>query len=214
MRILTGTIRWIIRTAVLLGLLFAAGFVAFTSAIAPDHLPDGRNADGIVALTGGKARIGEAVRLLSAGRGKRMLITGVNPKTTSEQLQLLLPQGRDLFNCCIDLGREAEDTAGNAKETRDWVELHEFGSLIVVTSSYHMPRTLVELERLMPDAEIVPHAVVPSSFRAPNWWANRNVLRLIFSEYVKYLPALARLMATRAGFDIQAAGAFPSPRPA
>ena len=188
MTLLLTTIRWIIRAGVLMGILFAAGFVIFAGMTSPDHAPDGKNADGIVALTGGKARIGEAVKLLSFGRGKRMLITGVNPKTTSEQLELLLPQGRELFKCCIDLGRRAEDTTGNAVETRDWVDLHQFKSLIVVTSSYHMPRTLVELARFIPDAEIVPHAVVPRSFQTSTWWSDRDVLRLLFSEYVKYLP--------------------------
>lgn len=213
MRLLITTIRWIIRAGVLSCILFAAGFVVFASMISPDHAPDGKNADGIVALTGGKARIGEAVKLLSVGRGKRMLITGVNPKTTSEQLELLLPQGRELFKCCIDLGRQAEDTTGNAIETRDWVNLHQFKSLIVVTSSYHMPRTLVELARFIPDAEIVPHAVVPRSFQTSDWWSDRDVLRLLFSEYVKFLPALARLLASQAGIDIQTASVISGFRP-
>lgn len=213
MRLLITTIRWIIRAGVLSCILFAAGFVVFASMTSPDHVPDGKNADGIVALTGGKARIGEAVKLLSVGRGKRMLITGVNPKTTSEQLELLLPQGRELFKCCIDLGRQAEDTTGNAIETRNWVNLHQFKSLIVVTSSYHMPRTLVELARFIPDAEIVPHAVVPRSFQTSAWWSDRDVLRLLFSEYVKFLPALARLLASHAGIDNQAASVISGFRP-
>ena len=42
-----------------------------------------RNADGIVVLTGGTSRVTDALELLSSGRGKRLLITGVNPGTTT-----------------------------------------------------------------------------------------------------------------------------------
>src|SRR4051794_20291528 len=40
-------------------------------------------ADGIVALTGGAERIADAITLLETGRGRRLLITGVN-QTTSD----------------------------------------------------------------------------------------------------------------------------------
>ena len=184
--------------------LLALGFFVFAGSMGPDRLPEGRGADGIVALTGGKARIGEAVKLLSDGRAKRMLITGVNPTTTSEQLRRLVPGSGELFECCIDLGRKAEDTIGNAMETRDWMALHSFKSLIVVTSSYHMPRALLELRRTVSSADIIPHAVVPGSFRDARWWTNANALKLIFSEYVKYLSALARPFAALAGIRLQA----------
>jgi uncharacterized SAM-binding protein YcdF (DUF218 family) len=201
-------IRWALRTVLLAVLLLAAGFVVFAVSIKSDRIEANGMADGIVALTGGHARIDEAVRLLSSGKAKRMLITGVNPATTSEQLSRLVPSGGELFKCCIDLGREAEDTIGNAIETRDWTELHGFKSLIVVTSSYHMPRTLLELRRVLPTVEITPHAVEPNSLRSPRWWADRHVLRLMAIEYVKYLSALARQLASRVGVPMEAGRAF------
>ncbi|RMF02419.1 MAG: YdcF family protein [Alphaproteobacteria bacterium] len=177
--------------------ILLVGFVLFLGATGPQSIPAGRKADGIVALTGGKARIGEAVKLLSRKRAKRLLITGVHPETTSRQLRKLVHGSSELFECCIDLGREARDTRGNAVETRDWARKHNYTSLIVVTSSYHMPRSLVELRRLLPDVELLPHAVVPQSFRASGWWADQRVMRLILSEYLKYLPALALLCFSR-----------------
>lgn len=194
---LARAVTWVTRGLVLAALLAAAGFVLFIHTITAERIPDGRTADAIVALTGGKARIGEAVRLLSEKRAKRLLISGVNPSTTKEHLRRLVSEGNDLFKCCIDLGRRAEDTTGNAEETRKWVEQHGFKSVIVVTSSYHMPRTLAELKRVMPGIVILPHTVEPLSFRSDDWWRDKEVLRLMMSEYVKYLPALARLYAAR-----------------
>lgn len=205
MRTLGIFVRWVVRMGLLVAILLGIGFVLFTVTVKANRTAGQEMADGIVALTGGKARIGEAVRLLSNGKAKRMLITGVYPATTSEQLERLVPASANLFSCCIDLGRKAEDTAGNATETRDWAELHEFKSLIVVTSSYHMPRALLELRNALPDVEITPHAVEPPSFRSARWWADRNVLRLISIEYAKFVSALVRQIADRVGFPIQAA---------
>lgn len=203
MRALIASIRLIVRAGMLSAILLAAGFVAFAASMERDEVPRGKKADGIVALTGGKARIGEAVRLLADGRAKRMLVTGVNPATTGDQLGRLVPRGGELFKCCIDLGRQAQDTSGNAVETRQWVERHGFRSIIVVTSSYHMPRTLIELKRVLPDTQIMPHGVEPGSFQAPDWWTNRAVLRLVASEYVKYLSALGLLLLSRVGIDLR-----------
>ena len=61
-------------------------------------------ADGIVVLTGGKSRINEGVRLLAAGKAKRLLISGVHAQTSVRQLSRLVPGAGPLFNCCIDLG--------------------------------------------------------------------------------------------------------------
>lgn len=204
MSALISLIRLAVRLVLLAGLLLAAGFIAFAVSVKSRDQAGDFRADGIVALTGGKARIAEAAKLLARGRARRMLITGVNPATTKEQLRPLVPEGRELFECCIDLGREAENTTGNAMETREWAQTHGFRSLIIVTSSYHMPRTLLELRHAMPGLELAPHAVEPDSFRSEQWWRNRAVMRLMLSEYVKYLSALARNLADRAGLPLEA----------
>lgn len=188
---------WAIRAIILVSILITGGFAFFLVATTPQSVPEKRTADGIVALTGGKARIGEAVKLLAGKKAERMLISGVHPDTTSGQLRRLVPHSATLFECCIDLGRQAQDTTGNALETRDWVRKHKYTSIIVVTSSYHMPRALVELRRLLPGVDMVPHTVVPESFNSARWWADDTVMRLIVSEYIKYLPALARFCMTR-----------------
>ena len=182
--------------AVLAGVLFASGFVLFIGSIQRDTRAP-QAAEGIVALTGGKARIGKAVELLANGQAKRLLISGVNPSTRARELQRLVPRGAEFFPCCVDLGRAALDTRGNAVETSAWAAKHDFSSLIVVTSAYHMPRTLVEFAWAMPQVQLIPYAVSAPSLRIDRWWTHQGTRRLLFFEYVKYLNTLARYGGAR-----------------
>lgn len=190
-------IRFVARTAALVLALFLIGFVLFADSIKSESALGERTADGIVVPTGGKARISEAVRLLTDGKAKRLLITGVYATTTKENLRQLVDGDAALFECCVDVDRRALNTSDNAIETRRWARKQGYETLIVVTSGYHMPRVLVELERAMPKATVIPHPVVARDFDADHWWHSGKTLRVLFREYVKYLPALARLEATR-----------------
>jgi uncharacterized SAM-binding protein YcdF (DUF218 family) len=176
--------------------LLAFGFVLFATAVMREPAAQSVRADGIVVLTGGQTRIAEGARLLEEGRGKRLLISGVNPTISRESLQRLSGLGEDRFDCCVDLDNAA-DTIGNATETRKWADAQHYDRLIVVTASYHMPRSLAELARAMPDKELIPHPVVPKDLRRTAWWLDRTVTRLLISEYVKFIPAAARLAAAR-----------------
>jgi uncharacterized SAM-binding protein YcdF (DUF218 family) len=171
----------------------AGGFVFFVNIIdseEPAALPP---ADGVVALTGGSERVNEAVELLAKGRARRLLITGVNQQTSRREIARLMPSFQQLFDCCIDLGREALNTAGNADETRRWVEAKDIRStLIVVTSNYHMPRALVELRSALPKLELIPYPVVSERLRNSDWRSDQQVARLLAVEYVKFLAALVR----------------------
>jgi len=153
-------------------------------------------ADGIAVLTGGVSRIDEAMKLLANGKAKRVLITGVNRTTTKEELKKLASQGGQYFACCVDIDKEARNTIDNATETAEWVALHQYGSVIVVTSNYHMPRALAELGRVMPGVSLVPYPVVDNNVHVARWWTYPGTTRLLLSEYLKYLPALGRLGAT------------------
>jgi len=185
-------LRSLLLASTLLIALLAIGFVVFASSIERAQNHSNAKADGIVVLTGGEARIDQAVNLLSERRAKRLLISGVHPSTTSGQLRRRYPKAAPLFECCIDLDKRALNTSGNADETQAWAKRQKFNSLIVVTSSYHMPRTLLELRRAMPIVELIPYAVVPRNMNISNWWTDSETTRLLFVEYVKLIPALAR----------------------
>lgn len=176
---------------------FIFGFVVFASVTTREAAAPIEAADAIVVLTGGQQRIDEAVRLLSEGKARRLLISGVDPRISREDARRLTGLDHRLFDCCVDVGYGARDTSGNADETRDWVGPWGFSSLIVVTASYHMPRSLIELGRTLPTVRLIPHPVVPNSFRTEPWWRHVDGARILGSEYVKYLVSAVRFAAAR-----------------
>lgn len=194
---LAGFARWIgflTMTAGIVGvLLLAGGFCWFALHIPGEESLLGRKADGIVVLTGAASRIPDAIELLAADRGKRLLITGVHRATSATEIARLTPLYAKFFACCIDLDRSALNTFGNALETRRWARQHNFNSLIVVTSNWHMPRALVEIAHQLPDAELIPYPVVSERAKTESWWSNGDTARLLVGEYLKYLFALTRM---------------------
>jgi uncharacterized SAM-binding protein YcdF (DUF218 family) len=174
-------------------LVAALGFVSFADGLPRSEPRVAAPADGIVVLTGGASRIVDAVELLAAGRGKRLLISGVNPSTTPDELTRINPEFERLLNCCIDLGHQATNTIGNAVETGRWVRERNFRSIIVVTSGWHMPRALIEIENELPDVTLVPYPVVSERMREDAWWSDAPTIRLLLIEYVKYLASFVRV---------------------
>ncbi len=177
--------------------VFFIGFLVFADMVQKAPQADPARAEAIVVLTGGEARIPEALKLLQRGYAKRLLISGVNPSTTKLELIRLNPDNASLFKCCVDLDRNAVNTVSNAEETARWARDAGFASLIVVTSSYHMPRSLIELRRELPDVELIPYSVHSSSVDMERWWEHPLSLRILISEYLKLFPSLVRLAAAR-----------------
>jgi len=183
--------RWAIGLAGAAVWLLVFGFVIFATVVMREAAPITQRADGIVVLTGGDQRIVEGARLLGEGRGERLLISGVNPRTPREDVKKVSGRAPNRFDCCVDLGY-AVNTISNADETRSWAAARRYDSLIVVTSSYHMPRTLIELERALPTTELIPYPVMPRHFRPDAWWLDTSTTRVLLGEYIKFLPAVAR----------------------
>jgi uncharacterized SAM-binding protein YcdF (DUF218 family) len=180
----------------------AVGFVAFLSQLRGVETRPARNADGIVVLTGGSSRVSDAMELLAGGYGKRLLISGVHPTNAASDISRSLPDNHSLLGCCVDLDRSAINTRSNAAETRRWARERGFTSLIVVTSNYHMPRAIVELSHAMPDITLVPFVVVGDRWRDEPWWTSGATLRLLLSEYVKYLAAEVRVRLEDVGIEV------------
>jgi uncharacterized SAM-binding protein YcdF (DUF218 family) len=193
-----GGVRLIFDGLLFLMVLFFIGFAVFASGIDREPRETLRSADGITVLTGGADRIDQAMKLLAQGKAKRVLITGVYRATTKEELKQLASQGDQYFACCVDIDKEARNTIDNATETAEWVAQRQFHSVIVVTSNYHMPRALAELGRAMPTVVLITYPVIDKNVHLDHWWTYPGTTKLLMSEYLKYLPALGRLGATRA----------------
>lgn len=198
-----GLVRALIVTALAIAFFGAAlGFVGFLSQLRVAELKPSSNADGIVVLTGGSSRVSDAVELLAKGYGKRLLISGVHPTNSINDISRSVPDSQALLDCCADLDRSAVNTRSNAAETRRWVHERGFHSLIVVTSNYHMPRAIVEMSHAMPDINLIPFAVVSDKWRDEPWWTNGAAMRLLLSEYVKYVAAEVRVRLADIGLDL------------
>jgi len=198
-----GRLRAAIVVASTLAFIAAAiGFVGFLSQLRNAELKPAKNADGIVVLTGGSSRVSDAMELLAGGYGRRLLISGVHPTNAASDISRSLPDNQGLLGCCVDLDRSAVNTRSNAVETRRWARERGFRSLIVVTSNYHMPRAIVELSHEMPDIELIPFAVIGDKWRDEPWWISGTTLRLLISEYVKYVAAEIRVRIADLGLEL------------
>jgi uncharacterized SAM-binding protein YcdF (DUF218 family) len=197
-----GTASAMLRTArrltlllIVLVVVWTGGLVWFANSIPTpeDGTFPATETDAVVVLTGGPLRLKAGLELLEAGKAKKLFVSGVSRGVDlAELLRAAQKPPSPAVTCCIVLGHEAADTAGNAAETRTWMEHESFRSLRLVTASYHMPRSLLEFRRAMPDVVIVPNPVFPEGFMRRTWWAWPGTLALITIEYQKYLAAAAR----------------------
>ena len=173
--------------------LFAGGFIVFASHVSRLDMPaEPRTADAIIVLTGGSARIDTGVELLMAGKGQRLLISGVNPMARVEDLRRVTGGDRELFACCVDIDHAALDTIGNAEESAKWVMEHSFASVILVTNNYHMPRSLMEMRRYLGELDLQPYPVVNRRLDRAEWLKRPEAVRVLFTEYVKLIGSFAR----------------------
>jgi uncharacterized SAM-binding protein YcdF (DUF218 family) len=176
--------------AIGIAVALGAGFAWFvhrveTPAQAPQH------ADGIVAFTGGPERVETALRLLAEGRADRLLLSGIGGG--AELSELARRAGVDPLPLAprVTIDRSATTTRGNAEQTAAWARADGIHSLLVVTSSYHMPRAMAELERALPEVVLYPLPVI-----APERSNRASVpLRLVAEEYIKFLATTAGLSA-------------------
>jgi uncharacterized SAM-binding protein YcdF (DUF218 family) len=175
-------------------LVWCVGLLAFAARV--DRLTpadDPAPADAIVALTGGSGeRISAGVKLLEDGKAKRLLISGVGQHVTRGELQTIVGASKPLFDCCVDLGFQAANTLGNARETAVWARAHSFKTVILVTADYHMPRARLELRSAMPEAVIEPYPVVTNELKTGDWWKTGLGAQRMILEYCKYLAVLTR----------------------
>ena len=184
--------RTTVAVCVLGGLALGLGFLLFANSLPTEETTFTSNADGIVVLTGGASRITDALELLAAKRGQRLLISGANRSTNTAEIVRLHPEFSGAVRCCVDFDRSL-NTLGNAVETRRWAEERGMRSLIVVTSAYHMPRAMAEIAHQLPGVALVAFPVLSDKMRAEPWWSNGTTARLILLEYLKYVFTHVRM---------------------
>jgi len=191
-----GWLKFAFFMVVLTLLIFAIGFVTFAQKV--DNLRPPLNvakADGIVVWTGkGGGRLETGAELLRKNKGERLLISGVNARTSLDAIKelVILPNAR--AECCIDLDYKAEDTIGNARETASWAKALGYEHIILVTSSYHMPRAEIEIGAAAGRIKITAYpAVNPDGTK---WYNDGARFKRLFQEYGKLLLSYLRSPAS------------------
>ena len=162
--------------------LFTYKVFSYIDAAAEISVP---SESGITVLTGGRHRIAKGLELLEQGKGRRLLISGVQNGVRLDEIAA--QEKVHLYDDMpVDLGYKARTTEGNAKEIRDWFHKYRFKTLYAVTSFYHVPRSRLELLHEMPDADI-RFVAVGSEFVQPQWWSHLGSFKFLAAEYCKYM---------------------------
>lgn len=187
--------RLVATVSALIGAALAAwiwGLIVFVGRI-PDSVEDEvSRTDAIIVLTGGTLRLEKGFELLSAKMADKLLVSGVDKGVQMEEVLEAAGLTPAELQCCVTLGYMAEDTGSNAIESAIWIRMNNVASVRLVTSSYHMPRSLVEFRATAPGVEIVPHPVFPLHVMVNEWWARPGTASLVMAEYNKYLLAATR----------------------
>jgi uncharacterized SAM-binding protein YcdF (DUF218 family) len=184
----------------LLGLLLIAwlvGLLWFASSLPRRPSDPDRRTDAIVVLTGGAGRLHQGLELLAQHKAQKLFVSGVYRGVEVEELLIISQQSPEELQCCVVLGYDADNTRGNAIETANWMREQGFTSLRLVTATYHMPRSLLEFHRAMPEIEIVSHPILSKNFRQDDWWQWPGSTLLLATEYSKYLLARLRALPAR-----------------
>ena len=167
----------IARISAFLLLLYAIGFVVFAFTLGKPAPATAQFTDAAVVLTGGSGRIEHAIDVVRQGKAKRLLVAGVDPSVRKRDLALRIPGSASLLKCCVDLGSESVDTRSNAEEAGRWLAAHNFRSLRLITSDWHMRRARYEFRRVLKDKYVVIADAVRTE---PSFFT-------LFGEYNKYV---------------------------
>ena len=141
---------------------------------------------GIVVLTGGKQRIEKGVDLLLKGYGKKLFISGVFMPSEIEIKFKNEKEKNELFKCCVFFGDKARNTLENSYEVQKWLdENNEIKSIILVSSYYHLPRSMMIFKKkIQSNIEILPMPAVSKNNITDQLFFHT---KLIVSEYLKVI---------------------------
>ena len=179
------------RRLLLLVLLFGTGFAIFDFlgfCLFASKLEADANikADAAIALTGGSgARIAAGVELVSSGAVPRLLVSGVHPDVTMGDIAKLAGGPAETYACCVELGRMAATTIGNAEEAAAWTQENSYQSIVLVTSDYHVPRSLILMGDAMPNVDLIVYPV-RSKVDVSKPLSSFATLRSLMQEWLKW----------------------------
>lgn len=176
---------------------WSIGLIWFIDNIPQSPRFPSKKTDAIVVFTGGSLRFETGLKLLEKGLAEKFFVSGVHSGVDVQELLRISRQTPGQLDCCVFLGYEADNTQGNAIETAQWMIQQNIKTIRLITGSYHMPRSLSELEYVLPKTEIILHPVFPDHVKLDDWYKWPGTTALIIGEYNKtLLIPLRRLLST------------------
>jgi len=140
--------------------------------------------DAIVVLTGGRGRVEEGISLYREHRARWLYLVGVDPLVRKSDL--FKDQAGKRGGEEIVLEKSSRNTLENALYSRDLIARQKIGSILLITSRYHMKRAVLIFRSILPkDIVVYPYPVDSKNLKQA-WWAHEGSFRLLFSEFYKY----------------------------
>ncbi len=149
------------------------------------------SADAVVVLTGGADRLQKGFALFEKQKAPLLFITGVNEHVSP---QMLAKAQQAELTSPVSLDYSADNTFENALATKKWSKGKNIKSILLVTSFYHMPRSLFEFSKQLPDVQIYP---VPVFAQQNVHWTRTRSAWLIFVEYNKFIVRFIQFQIKR-----------------
>lgn len=181
---------------------WSLALIAFVQSMPRTPTPPSVHTDAIVVLTGGNARVERGLDMLAQGAAPVLLVSGVGKHVTMQQM-LTQHASAETRQTIHDRGASivfdyiALTTQTNAREVAQFVRERGYHSIRLITAHYHMPRSIAEMQAVLPEVEIVPDPVFPSGFQSDQWWQHENSRKLVLSEFHKNLAVHFRPLIER-----------------
>jgi uncharacterized SAM-binding protein YcdF (DUF218 family) len=176
-------LKGLIAVLILLAFLVSALFIDFVYKTFSYRAID-YTVDAIVVLAGGRGRVEEGVKLFKSGKGEHLFLIGVDPVV--KKADLYTEKSGERSGEEVYLEKASRNTLENAIFAREMMQKNNVRSMLLITSRYHMKRSLLIFRSILPkDIAIYPHPVAIKN-SAEQWWSHGGSLRLLFSEFYKY----------------------------
>ena len=166
--------------------LLILGFFNFLKVIKYTDEIIGKNIDGIAILTGGKGRIDLGLDLFTKQSNIKLIISGVDRKVS---VKSVLPS-KFQENKRIYIDQVSESTFENAVIIKDWAKKNQLYNIYIITSYYHMPRSMLLLNKFKEEVNYYAYPVKKEKSSHSNFLPDILFTLFLMQEYIKYLLSL------------------------
>ena len=169
--------------ASLIILFFIYGLIFFFKKIQYNEINFNPQTDGIAVLTGGKGRINLGLELFNKNKNLKLIISGVDKKVSDKSI---IPN--DFLNKSnITIDKDSESTYQNAKIVNNWATKYKLKNVSIITSYYHMPRSMILMQLLVPSVNFYAYPVKKKVSNKISFKEDIFYYFFLSEEYIKYL---------------------------